>query len=485
MLARRIKNIFRAYIVDYLQPSKPKANQEIILIDFIIDFLNIIFGKGEQTSIFWDKVLIPSVNDYYQAIIEKNKIIPPLLLHSVLEALNLKLQEGYEDKGREGIKEQGKEMNFTINLEKSWEEGRVIGEDEKTNKEKGEICQGKDEEGAKEEERRMEERMNGRLFKTTLPFKRQDFHSFRVKMKTYRFSGLEVEKMLNNQMIDHQSRESFEKYLRIKETKESLLHGEDRALLLSSLLDIKIKLIDILLIKNDLEQALFEIDEALQLFGMKNSPTGSPLPPQVSLNLPSSYFSPPRQSSSSSSFDCFSPLLIKIYLPLVKLSLAQDNLNKSKIFLKRVESLFSSLFSGYHPLLLSFYSLFYIFFKRKGLYARSLKYLSKNVFLASKCLGSNHPEVGRNLVEQGRLELKIGDQAKGIEKIISGFNILQVGTREDGDREKTKTENDQKRKIFFSSFSLSKKEEVAELGLEIAEGLLNIRNYFVYFFCCE
>lgn len=443
MLARRIKNIFRAYIVDYLQPPKPKAHQEFILIDFIIDFLNIVFGKSNQTSIFWDKVLIPSVNKYYQAIIEKNKIMPPLLLQSVLEVLNIRLQEGSEDKG--------KEMNFNMDFLKNLEEARGIAENGRAKTEKEEICQKKYgneivDGKAKVEEQRMEEKINERLFKSSFPFKRQNFHSFLIKLKTYRFSGLELEKMLNNQKTDNQSREFYEKYLRIKETKESLLHGEDRTLLLSSLLDIKIKLIDILLLKNDLEQAVLEIDEVLQLFGIKSSQTIS--------------------SSSYLSRDCSSPLLIKIYLPLVQLTLAQDNLNKSKIFLKKVESLFLSFFADYHPLLLSFYSLFYIFFKRKGLYARSIKYLSKKIALASKCLGSNHPEVGRTLVEQGRLELQIEDQAKGIEKIISGFNILQVGATE----------------MEVSDFYLSKREEIAEIGFEIAENLVKISNSFVYKF---
>jgi hypothetical protein len=229
----------------------------------------------------------------------------------------------------------------------------------------------------------------------------------------------------------------------------------------------------LLLIKNELDQALFEIDETLQLFGMKNSPTISPLLPHASFKLPLVVNIFPPRPSSTPVFDCFSPKLIKLYLPLIKISLAQKNLNKSKFFLKRAEFLFTSFFSGYHPLLISFYSEFCNFFKAKGLFPRALKYLSKKVALAGKCLGSNHPELGRTFVEQGRLEKKIGNQAQGIENMIKGFNILQVEIKKFEEKENGE------------DFSLSsRKEDFADIAFEIAELFLGMSNFisFDYFF---
>ena len=54
MIGRASKKIFKNYLTDYLIKKK---NSVELIPEFVIDFLNLIFGCGVQTDIFWSELL--------------------------------------------------------------------------------------------------------------------------------------------------------------------------------------------------------------------------------------------------------------------------------------------------------------------------------------------------------------------------------------------------------------------------------------------
>lgn len=64
--------------------------------EWILDFLNVIFGVGEETRIFWEEVLLPEVSAHYNFSLrelykfERNLIA---LYFCLCEQINLKVTE--------------------------------------------------------------------------------------------------------------------------------------------------------------------------------------------------------------------------------------------------------------------------------------------------------------------------------------------------------------------------------------------------------
>lgn len=67
--------------------------------EWILDFMNLIFGVGEETRIFWEEVLLPEVSAYYSfSLRELYKFERNLnaLYFSLCEQINLKVSETHD-----------------------------------------------------------------------------------------------------------------------------------------------------------------------------------------------------------------------------------------------------------------------------------------------------------------------------------------------------------------------------------------------------
>ena len=64
--------------------------------ELIIDFMNLIFGFGEETRQFWDEVLLPEVHvKYSYSLLDLYKFQKnlPALYYALVEHLNLRVNE--------------------------------------------------------------------------------------------------------------------------------------------------------------------------------------------------------------------------------------------------------------------------------------------------------------------------------------------------------------------------------------------------------
>ena len=64
--------------------------------ELIIDFMNLVFGFGEETHLYWEEVLLPEVHVYYSYSLQelyKFQRNLPALYYALVEHLNLRVTE--------------------------------------------------------------------------------------------------------------------------------------------------------------------------------------------------------------------------------------------------------------------------------------------------------------------------------------------------------------------------------------------------------
>ena len=67
--------------------------------EWILDFMNLIFGAGEETKIFWEEVLLPEVSSYYSFSLRELYLFERnlnALYFCLCDQINLKVTETME-----------------------------------------------------------------------------------------------------------------------------------------------------------------------------------------------------------------------------------------------------------------------------------------------------------------------------------------------------------------------------------------------------
>lgn len=192
MIARKIKTIFRYYIADFINYSfkydkrkksdiiltptlrkriseeKEKENKEdceFNFCDFVVDFLNLIFGNSKDTDIFWQEILKKQILHHFEYEIPERKVISAgIVLNSVIF-----------------------HCQFNINYD-----------------------------------------ANINLFATPTPFQKTNFFGFNCITKTFGLKYLDINDMMkktNN--LNDLDYDLMEKFLKIQEAQEIALKCED------------------------------------------------------------------------------------------------------------------------------------------------------------------------------------------------------------------------------------------------------------------
>lgn len=76
--------------LEHLAPRKNIRN-ETALKDCVVDFLNLTFGKGDETDYFWECILLPKISEHFNYTPERSGVNLNALLHALCYHCNLQV----------------------------------------------------------------------------------------------------------------------------------------------------------------------------------------------------------------------------------------------------------------------------------------------------------------------------------------------------------------------------------------------------------